>query len=203
MLKFNREEYIQEGKKALNTRQACEKLADKISERGYSNIFFTGVGGTTAEFASIMEIVMRYSDVDVYNVNAAEILVRGHKKLNKDSIVITGSKSGDTKETVNVTKWCVERGIEVIAITGNEESPLAKECTHLILSDAKGVENTYLQFYYLVLKLLNYRGDFPRYKEFADQMENIHEVLIRCKEKYDPIAEEIAKKYHTEPYQIW
>lgn len=60
MLKFNREEYIQEGKKALNTRQACEKLADKISERGYSNIFFTDVGGTTAEFASIMEIVMRY-----------------------------------------------------------------------------------------------------------------------------------------------
>lgn len=36
----------------------------------------------------------------MYVEQAAELVVAGNTQLNKDSLVIMGSKSGDTKETV-------------------------------------------------------------------------------------------------------
>ena len=57
--------------------------------------------------------------------HAAEIVLTGHSQLNKDSIVIMGSKSGDTKETVAAAKWMKEQGIRVVSMVIDPASPWA------------------------------------------------------------------------------
>ena len=176
------------GKLVQSKKGELEAIAAKIYADGVKSIFFTGVGGTTAEFTSVKKVVEARTQLPVYCVNAAELMLEGHRQLNQDSIVITGSKSGDTKETVAVAKWCRERGVKV---------------DYLCTMDTTGVENTYLSFYYIVLKLLNLRGEFDEYDEFAANMENVHESLVKAKEKFEPVAAAIAKKTYKEPYQIW
>lgn len=202
MLGFEKEKYVEMGNLVQSKRTELEAIGQKLYERNVKSIFFTGVGGTTAEFTSLKKAIENKTALPTYVVNAAELMAEGCKQLNKDSIVITGSKSGDTKETVAVAKWCQERGIEVVAIT-KEGTPLCDHVDYLCTMDTSGVENTYLSFYYIILKLLNLRGEFDDYNEFVKDMEHVHESLIKVKEKFDPIAEEIAKKTYKEPYQIW
>lgn len=203
MIGFNKEDYLNYSKVALGVRTEIEKLAVSIHEDGYSNIVFTGVGGTTAEFESIVSLVRDRSDVEVYNLNAAEILAHNHPRINDKTIIITGSKSGDTKETVAVIKKFRENGNKVFAITGDPESPVAKEASHVVISETKGVEFTYQQFYYFTFKLLELRGDFDDYQEFADKLDHTAEIMLSVKEQFDERAKEIAKKHHDDDYQIW
>lgn len=203
MIKFNKEEFLENGRKTYALRGEIEALADKLSKQGYKNIILTGVGGTTAELASVEAIMKHYSDVPVYLLNAAEALLQKNKHITKNSLVITGSKSGDTKETVAICEYAKNLGSEVIVFTGRADSPLAKSATQMIRSEIGGMDNAYLRFYLFALRLLYNRGDFPMYEKFASQMANLHTNLARLKEEYDPIAAEIAKKYWNEPYQIW
>lgn len=64
--------------------------------------------------------------IPVYVEQAAELVVAGNTQLNKDSLVIMGSKSGDTKETVAAAKWCKERGIRIASMVIDKESPLGQ-----------------------------------------------------------------------------
>lgn len=202
MLGFDREKYMAMGNLVQSKRGELEAIAQKLYDRNVKSIFFTGVGGTTAEFTSLKAAIEAKTALPTYVVNAAELMLKGNTQLNKDSIVITGSKSGDTKETVAVAKWCRERGIEVVAIT-KEGTPLCDCVDYLCTMDTSGVENTYLSFYYIVLKLLNLRGEFEDYDEFVENMTHVHEALIKVKEKFDPVAAEIAKKTYKEPYIMW
>ena len=172
MLGFEKEKYVEMGNLVQSKRTELEAIGQKLYERNVKSIFFTGVGGTTAEFTSLKKAIENKTALPTYVVNAAELMAEGCKQLNKDSIVITGSKSGDTKETVAVAKWCQERGIEVVAIT-KEGTPLCDHVDYLCTMDTSGVENTYLSFYYIVLKLLNLRGEFDDYNEFVKDMEHV------------------------------
>jgi fructoselysine-6-phosphate deglycase len=46
-------------------------------------------------------------------------------------------------------------------------------------------------------------GQFESYRRFADQIEKLPASLLNAKKKFEPIADEIAKQYYKEPYNIW
>ena len=204
LAKFNVEQYLKDGDAIYAMRSEVEKVADAVAKKGYKNIFLLGIGGTWAEFSPIKYLMEKYSDVDVYLVNAAELNVCNHKKLTTDSVVITASASGDTKEIVEATTWIVEKGIDVVAFT-KPNTPLGKVAQRIISADVTTgmCEYTYLLFDLLALRLLYKRGDFPKYEAFADQMKNIFHNLVGIREQFETKADEIARKYYKEPYNIW
>lgn len=204
MLKFNEKEYRTSMKLICEARPEAERAADELTKRGYKNVFFTAVGGSLAPMMAIGEMAKQVTTLPVFVEQAAELLVRGNKNLDKDSIVVTMSKSGDTKETVAIAKWCKEQGITVVCLTKNPESPLASNSDYVIpMRHENGVEYEYMLLYWFFFRLLKNRGDFEEYDDFANQLEKLPENLIKAKEKFDPIAAEIGKKYHKEPYMMW
>lgn len=204
MLKFNEKEYRTSMKLICEARLEAERAADELTNRGYKNVFFTAVGGSLAPMMAIGEMAKQLTTLPVFVEQAAELLVRGNKNLDKDSIVVTMSKSGDTKETVAIAKWCKEQGITVVCLTKNPESPLASNSDYVIpMRHENGVEYEYMLLYWFFFRLLKNRGEFEEYDDFANQLEKLPENLIKAKQKFDPIAAEIGKKYHKEPYMMW
>ncbi|OZU86981.1 glucosamine--fructose-6-phosphate aminotransferase [Virgibacillus indicus] len=204
MLNFDEKVYLKNGEITYETREQIEQIAQKIHEEGFKNIFFISVGGSIAIMWPIQEILKQITEIPVYAEQAAEIILTGHKQLTKDSLVIMASKSGNTKETVAAAEWCQENNYRVVSLVGKEESPLATASNWIIPNLAKnGVEFEYMQLFLLLFKLLEYRGEFPDYSKFADQIKTLPENLLRAKEKFDPIADEIARKYYKENYNIW
>ena len=131
LIKFDEPKYLEDGKAVVSQRKEAEDLAKVIHDQGYSNIFLLGIGGTEFEFGHYEYLLSRMSDVDVYSVNAADVNTVRPKKLNKDSLVITASASGDTVEIVQAAKWMKEEGIRVVAFTGRD-SKLGKMLDYVV-----------------------------------------------------------------------
>ncbi|MGX8851219.1 SIS domain-containing protein [Amedibacillus sp. YH-ame10] len=204
LLKFNEEAYRESAKEIRKARKIAEDIADKISKEGFENIFFTAVGGSLSPMMAIDEFAKELTTIPVYVQQAAELLTCGNKKLNKNSIVITLSKSGDTKESVAIANACKENGIRTVCCTGNEDSPLAKACTYMVpMKHKNGVEYEYILLYWLFFRLLHNKKEFDNYEAFADGLSKLPENLLKVKEQFDEKAEKIAAVHYDAPIQYW
>lgn len=204
MLGFKEDEYKNSEKLIIEARPIAEKAAEEINQQGYSNIFFASVGGSLAPMMAIGEFAKELTNLPVFIEQAAELRIKGNKNLTKDSIVITLSKSGDTKESVEIANWCKEQGIRVVAITKKADSNLAKAATWFIpMRHENGVEFEYMLLFWLFFKLLHLRGDFADYPEFGKQLEYLPQNLLQAKKQFDSRADEIAQKYYQSQYMIW
>ena len=201
---FKVEKYLQDGETTYGQREAIEKMADELTERGYDNVVAIGIGGTWAEWYPVVHYMKHKTDLPVYLCNAAELLVREDRRfLTPNSLVVTASASGDTKEILEAVKMCKDEGIEVCGFTKNEESPLAKLLDRAVYNACGDCEDSYLMYFMFGLRLLYKRGEFDDYVEWADQMKDLHKNLLRFREEFEPQAAAIAKKYARMPYNIF
>ena len=201
---FKLEKYLEDGKKTYSKREDIENLADSLTEKKFRNIVILGIGGTWAEWYAIVEYCRHLSDFPIYLENAAEFLVKKNMNyLSKDSLVITSSASGNTKEILEAVKLCMAEGIRVYGFTRDETTPLAKLLTKAIYNPCGDCEHSYLMYFMLALRLYHNMGYFDSYKRWADQMQHLYTNLIRIREEFEPRAAEIAKKYAKEPYTMF
>lgn len=204
MLSFDEQLYKENANLTINSRQDVEAIADKISAEGYENIFFISVGGSLSIMLPIVEMIKQLSDVPVYAEHAAEILYTGHKQLSKKSIIIMASKSGNTEDSVKAAEWFNREGYRIVSMIGQLDSPMERLSKWVIHNQAtRGIEFQYILLYFLVFRLLANRREFQDYETFANQLEDLPANLLKAKQKFEPRAAEIAKKYADEPYSLW
>ena len=205
MIKFDEADYRKNLNAQIDAITEGKKIADEIAREGFSNIFFVAVGGTVAMMMHFGEIAKQYTKIPVYVEHAAEIVLTGHSQLNKDSIVIMGSKSGDTKETVAAAEWMKEQGIRVVSMVIDPASPLGSQSKWCIpLKVFKGVEFEYLNMFGVFYGLLANNGEFPRFDDFVAQLKaHLADGLVADQKRFDAEAAAIAKKYYTSPYMMW
>ena len=204
MYNFNEEEYRGNLTRQIAAFDDGVKLAEQITKDGYKNIFFIAVGGTMAMMMHFGEIAKQLTDIPVYVQHAGEIVLTDHKQLTKDTLVIMGSKSGDTKETVAAAKWVKEKGCRIASMVINMDSPLGQLTDYqLPLVVFKGVEYEYLSIFGLFYGLLNLHGDFPQLEEFKAQLQTLPDILVAAQEKFDAPAAAMAEKYHNSEYLMW
>ena len=204
MLGFNQDEYLTSAREIIAARKQAETVADAIYDSGCSALFFASVGGSLAPMMAINEFAKELTSVPVYLEQAADLIHRGHKKLNKEAVVVTLSKSGDTKESVAIAEWCKAQGIRVVAITRHADSPLAAAASwHIPMCHKNGVEYEYMLLYWLFFRVIYRHGEFAEYARFASQLELLPENLLEAKRQFDPQADSIAAQYHDSDYMMW
>ncbi|TLQ06946.1 SIS domain-containing protein [Marinilactibacillus psychrotolerans] len=203
MLKFDEKKYLQLAEETVAHRKEIEGIADNISESGFENIFFISSGGSVAIMFPYEKIIKRLSKIPVFTEIAGEIVLTGNQQLTKNSLVITASKSGDTKETVKAIEYCKEKNIRVVSFVGDVDSKLAHLSDYVIHDHSPEVEHSYMNFHYFIFRILKNAGDFKEYDKFVKQLEKLPELLVQVKKEFDPTAQKIAKVHHKDPYQIW
>ncbi|MFD0826582.1 SIS domain-containing protein [Neobacillus sp. M.A.Huq-85] len=205
MLNFSREKYLKVTGGAVGLREEIEKVVDKVYEKGFKNIFLIGSGGAVATFYPFEFMINSTSTIPAYAEIAAEVVLQNHKQLSEQSLVILSSLSGTTQETVAAAKYCKEKGATTIGLTGEYNKPLADTVDFPIVNFAENdfaSDGNQLVLYLLIFKLMNKNGDFPRYEEFAAQLEALPERLIEAKEQFEDKAEAFAVAYKDEPYHM-
>lgn len=201
---FRSKDYLGEGEKTYALRGQIEEIIDKITAKEYDSVMCLGIGGTWAEWYPVIEVAKKYTDLPIYLENAAEFLVKKDKRyLSDKTLVFTSSASGDTLEIVKAVKMCKEMGINVYGFTKDETTPLAKLLTDPVYNACGDCEHSYLIYYFVMLRILKNRGEFPQYDRWADQMKNIFPNLMKAREQFEPQAAEIARKYALEPYTMF
>lgn len=200
MKKFDESKYLENGKKTYAQRGNIEKLADELSDKKFDNIVMVGIGGTWMEWYPVAQYLRHLSDFPVYLENAAELVVKkDNKYLTPNSLVVTASASGDTKEILEAVKFCNGKGIDVYGFTKDETTPLDKLLKKSIYNPMGDCEDSYLMYFMLMLRIYNKWGYYNDYERWADQMKNLYSNLLRFREEFEPRGEKIAQKYYNAP----
>jgi fructoselysine-6-phosphate deglycase len=201
MLSYDAKEMEAKGQRIYSIRDDVEKIAKQAYEFGISNIFFTASGGSVAVMQPFEYILTTKSDIPVYSMTAAELILAGHKQLNNNSLVILYSKSGDTKETINAAEYLKEKDIPTVGIVSKEGTPLEALTTYSInYLDGRPQE---MPLYFLIMSIMNLNGEFPEYKRFADMLKNLPKALNAVREQADEKGMRYAEEFQNDPYQIW
>lgn len=195
MLKFNRESFIEKEKAALKIIPQVEKVVDAVCQKGYSNIFFMGIGGTVTYAWQMEEIVKSTSTLKLFVENAADFLAMGNKNFNKDSILVIESASGDTKEIVELVEYAHTQGVKVMGFIEKLESPLAKAVDYLITNDGGG----YYYWYAVTMRFMYNDKQFTEYDAFMAELSKMPALLADVQEQNDEKAEAYAEK-HKDDY---
>ena len=209
IMHFDQEGYLEDGAALYETGQKMAALADRVADEGYDAVFLMGVGGTWDELMQLEYLMNKFGDKDleVYLIHAAEWNVMGHKRMTERSVVLTASESGTTPEVLEACKKMKEMGIRVFAMTKPEgligQAVGAENCVAMASDHgAGGCEKGYYLAVCFGLRLLNRRGCFPKWDLFLEQTKDIWKDMLDIRKRFEPRAEELAKKYALAPYTM-
>lgn len=205
MFNFNEENYRDILTKGINSCPDIIEIADQISKEGYENIFFLGVGGSLSIMKGVANIMNQISTkINFYAESASFIGVNDNKRLTEKSCVVIISKSGDTKESLNAAKILKNKNIKIFSIVGKAPSPISDLSYKYVLNYQKvGSELMYIMLLTFALRLAYNKNEYDLFDKFIENIKKLPDELINAKKKFDPIAENLAKKYYNSDYQLW
>ena len=130
------------------------------------------------------------SNLNVQSQISAELLVEGNNHLTDKTLVFMASKSGDTKETVAAAKYVKEKGATIVSVLGVDNSPMGELSDYsVVYKDGRPQEYV---LYMLIGKLLENKGFFDDYKQFADELKNLPAALVSVGKASEPKARAYA-----------
>ena len=206
MYNFDQKLYEEHVGKIIGLIPQMEAYADAVTEKGYNNIMLLGVGGTIYEWETVYGCMSKRTDFPIVVENAAEFLIKSERALsylNKNTLVITTSVSGDTKEIVQAVKVLKERGNTVLGFTKNQETPLGQLLDYFLPMDTHFCENFYLLYFTLLMCLMDRKDQVNAYERWKEQLPLVYEGLNDVYAKTDLLAKDIVRKYHKAPYSLW
>ena len=210
IMNFDQEGYLADGKAAVEAGKKMIELADRVADEGYDAVFLMGVGGTWDELMQLEYLMNKFgdNDLEVYLLHAAEWNVMGHKRMTERSVVLTASESGTTPEVLEAVKKLKQMGVRTFAMTKPEgligQAVGAENCIRMASNHgAGGCEMGYYLADCFGLRLLNRRGCFPKFDLFIEQTENVWAELLDMRKRFEPKAEEFARKYGLAPYTMF
>lgn len=205
MFNFNLQRFEKVIADALAMRPDIEKAVDEIVEESFSNLFFIGVGGTYAHALPIKYWLDSETTIESHVQIASEFMSIKHNAFSKDSLCIFSTRSGNTKEILEATKFCQDAGAKTFVYVCNEGTPVEQYADYLVRSYAEDDhlgEAIYLFMYMLLARLLYRRGDMDDYESFMNGLERITPYLVAGKSQYEETAETFANKYKDYDYHI-
>lgn len=196
MLDFDEKKIFGDNMNGINLIPKAEEIVDQICEKGYSNIFYIGIGGTVLYEGQMMHIIKQLGGtVPFYLENAADFCLEGNPFMNKDSVVVIESVSGDTKEIVEALEKAHEIGARIVGYVENEDSILSKMCDYRINTTSAA----YYFWYTVTLRFLKNAGQFDAYDKFFAEIVKLPENIVQVYKDADADAQAYAEKYCDEP----
>lgn len=195
---FDEKDFRKVIQKTLENRPMMEKAAEEIHEKGYSSIFLIGAGGTYCQFEPYEYLLRGISKVPVYCEIAAEFMARPHQAFDEKSLVFVASRSGDTKEIVELLDFIKKTGNTTVGFIYEKHTPIGEKVDYVFDIESKGnhqVEPIHMMTSLFLFKLLALRGEFEDFEEFSKGLDNCADEFLAMKKKFSPVSEAFAKKH--------
>ncbi|MDE7328549.1 MAG: SIS domain-containing protein [Clostridia bacterium] len=194
------QEIFSEPKMMKRTIAACQKVLPKIYEafkqKGITNIV-TMARGTSDNAATVFSFVCPLlTGIKVGKYHPSLTTVYNADVDMKNTCMVIISQSGMSKDTVAVAEKAIANGAMTIAVTNNEESPIAKSCDFHLFMDVEeeksvAATKTYIgELFALFLLAEALKGNFNT--DLDKTADRLQEVL-----DLNPEIASVAKNLYT------
>ena len=119
---------------AANVVDEAAALAKSLAN-DIDRVFFVACGAPNRSMLALEYWIQHYSStLEVRRYFPAEFMTQVPPRLDERTLVITGSKSGTTKETVEAAKFLKDHPAITVGFTTTADKPLAKAVRHAVLT---------------------------------------------------------------------
>lgn len=178
--------------------------AIKTEKPEITSVYFVGCGASQSDLYPgkyFLEANAKKLRTSIHTAN--EFLYSTPAAVGPDSIVITCSLSGGTPETVAATKKAMELGAEVIAVTIDEKSNLAKSAKYQIIhgfhKDYAAKMEKMTNVVALACEILNAYEGYEFYNDMQDGFSKIYDLINNSVKTLLPRAQAFGEEYKDMP----
>jgi fructoselysine-6-P-deglycase FrlB-like protein len=181
---------------AVDAGAAVDSLARSLVDRGLTNVFLVGCGGSLFSFGPLRTLLDR-APVPVFAFNSDELLLRRPAALGPGSLVVAGSTRGETPETARAAAAARAAGATVVGVTQDAGSIVAAECDEILLH--QGIEAKQIVLAQLGWSLLDALGAAPDFAEASATLQAAPKAFLASLQETDAALDAIAAALHAEP----
>lgn len=198
MLKLSREKFLAEMSRAVKEKENAAKLGSELGKKGYKRLFLVACGAPNRTMSVIEYWIRRYtSNLEVRRYFPSEFIHQNPKSIDDKTLIIIGSHSGTTKETVASAEFVKDKPCTTVCITQKSNSPLAKKVHKtLIYGESK---QGYSSFFILILALisafLKEIDDWPYHQEIMSSLDALPSALADAIESVEEKAIKQARSF--------
>jgi fructoselysine 6-phosphate deglycase len=130
---FDRDAFQKSLAKAMDNLDAAAQLGEELGKKGLNRLYFVGCGAPNRSMAIQEYWAQRIAtDLEIRRYFPAEFINQAPASLDENTLVILGSHSGTTKETVEAAQFLSDKPCTTVGVTQKEDSPLAQSVQHAI-----------------------------------------------------------------------
>ncbi|HEY3292901.1 MAG TPA: SIS domain-containing protein [Candidatus Nanopelagicaceae bacterium] len=178
----------------LNQNQGAQEAVADVVKEGLRNVFYVGCGGSYTGHIPAAYLLETRATFPTYILNSDEFNTRKPAQLGKGSIVVVGSHTGTTKETIEAARMAKNAGAKVLSVSRKADSPLAEiadkafsyESTTTVYA-AKQVLGA--QIAYAALEQTGHAGDHAASRK---AMVALPEALLKTQQEGEELCARIA-----------
>lgn len=205
MLNFDADRFVRIQSGAV---RAGLELYDRVIgllDDGVKNVHLAGAGGAGLLMIPAAQLLRERSTLPSFVDSPAELVLSESVGLDERSLVVIPSLSGTTAECLEAARYCRHRGAKLLALTGDETSPLAQASNLNVsnhASDDTSSESFYLQSLFLALAILHHRAEMPGVPEIVEELKRVPDLLLTAKESFEDHVGPYVEQLSAGPYHI-
>lgn len=195
---FDRSEFLEGFKTTVKTLPEAERLARQLREQGFERLYFVGPGAPNRA----MQLVDYWVDRWVTGVTSrryypAEFIAQNPAELDEKTLVLLGSKSGTTPETVEAAKFVRATPATTVGFTQTKDLPLATSVDHALLMGETDQSHSgmFMLLLAFVSAFLNPDDGWQVHDKVMTSLKALPEALAAATEQNDARAAEEARIY--------
>jgi fructoselysine-6-phosphate deglycase len=205
MFHFDEDRYLGIQTGAADIVPRLQQLASDKLTAGIDNMIFAGSGGAGILMGPAAELIEAHSAFLTRVIRPAELMTVGTPLLGPSSLVVVPSRSGTTAESVQAIKYAQAAGAFVVALVGNDHTPVAEAADQTFVNfaeDDTSSESFYIQSLGLSLAVLAARADWPAASEILATWPALPQALLAVKAAAESRAEAIARTIADRDFHI-
>jgi fructoselysine 6-phosphate deglycase len=184
---FDRFEFISQFEGALRQIEPAKRLGNEFADQAINRIFFAGCGAPYYLMRSLAYWGQKIAiNTEIRTCYAAELVNQDPLAIDKNTLVILGSHSGTTKETLEAAKFLKSKPCKTMSITQEELSPLGQETMNVLPygKTSQGYFSSYILAQTLFSAFLNSREKgWPYHSSLMESLPSLPNALADAKEE--------------------
>jgi fructoselysine-6-P-deglycase FrlB-like protein len=196
------DDFVETVKSAVSQRERARQLTSDAVKRGVDKVYFVGCGGSLyATYPAQFLVDTIAEHVTAFHYTSSEFNLRKPRQLGEQSLVVVGSHSGSTRETIEAVSVARQAGATVFGVTRSTESALAKAVDEVF---TYGSEHTVWEPKQVLLAniahgLIQASGTHEDVGTLALAYDALPEAIFQGLVEYEARSHEIASELKDEP----
>lgn len=185
----------------LDQNAKAREAVEAVVSQGLRNIYFVGCGGSYTGHVPAAYLLETRATFPTYILNSDEFNTRRPAQLGRGSIVVVGSHTGTTKETVAAAKLAREAGATVLSVSREATSPLGQAADVAFSYESKTTvyaakQVLGLQVAYAALEATGHAGDYAASRA---ALEALPKALLVTQQEGEELSSRIANAIKDAP----